>query len=265
MHTPFPFHALLLLALLSSPVFAGDLDKLLNAVGKQTDKTEAADKNAAQTASSPLSLAGLSSADMNGGLKAALAQGIETAVNYLGREGGFLNNADVKIPLPGMLEKVDSALRRFGQGKIADDLITAMNRAAEKAVPETIGILSDTVQNMSVEDAAQILQGKTDAATEYFREHSATQLQEKLLPIVKKATGASGVGAAYKALSEQAGGLAGGLGGLLGKEALDIDHYVTGKTLDGLFSMIAKEEKRIRELPLARGTDLLKKVFGGSE
>lgn len=192
------------------------------------------------------------------GLKEALAKGAQGAVSKLGKEGGFMNNAAVKIPMPESLAKIDKTLRQFGQGKYADQFVATMNQAAEKAVPEAAGILADTIRDMTLEDAQGILKGPDDAATQYFRKKSEAKLMERFKPIVTTATDQAGVTAAYKKMVKKAGPLV----GLLGAGSEDLDTYVTQKSLDGLFKMVAEEEKAIRANPVARTTDLLKKVFG---
>jgi hypothetical protein len=209
-----------------------------------------------------LSLAGLSEDQMIQGLKEALGKGVEHAVGSLGTDGGFLNDLHVKIPLPESMKKVEKTLRTLRQDKLADDFVTTMNHAAEKAVPEAASVLGDTVKQMSVADATAIVTGTNNAATQYFRRTSESQLYERFLPIVKKATEETGVTRAYKQMMDKAN--AGGGFGLsfLNKDSTDIDSYVTHKALDGLFLKIGDEEKRIRENPVARTSDLLQKVFG---
>jgi hypothetical protein len=200
---------------------------------------------------------------MVGGLKEALANGVEKAVANLGREDGFLKDLGVKIPMPASLQKVEKTLRTLRQDKLADEFVTTMNRAAEQAVPEAAAVLGDSVKQMSIADAKSVLIGTNNAATQYFRRTSETNLHARFLPIVKAATEKAGVTGAYKRMTDKAGGGLGGLGGsLLGKQAPDLDDYVTRKTLDGLFLKIAEQEKQIRENPVARTTDLLQKVFG---
>lgn len=213
-------------------------------------------KGASSTAGSPV--ASLSQQEMSAGLKEALSVGIERAIDLLGQNGGFLEDSSVMIPLPGMLQKVGSGLRAAGQGELADEFIATMNHAAERAVPETASIFSDTIKNMTLQDAQGILQGPDDAATQYFREHSSGRLTQAISPIVKQATEQAGVTSAYKNMI----GNTGFLGGLVDSSSLDLDQYITDKTLDGLFLKLAAEEKQIRANPLARSTDLLKKVFG---
>ena len=206
---------------------------------------------------------------MVGGLKEALANGVQHAVANLGQPGGFLNDSGVRIPMPASLQKLDRAARALGQGRLADDFIASMNRAAEQAVPEAAAVLGDSVKQMTIADAKSILTGTNNAATQYFRRTSETNLYNRFLPIVQKTTEQTGVTSAYKKLAATAsGGLGrlGGLGGLGGSisglEAPDLDSYVTHKTLDGLFLKIAGQEKQIRENPVARTTGLLQKVFG---
>jgi hypothetical protein len=209
----------------------------------------------------------LSPEQMIGGLKEALAKGVQHAITNLGRSGGFLNDLGVRIPMPENLQKIDKAVRALGQGQLADDFVTTMNRAAEQAVPEAASVLGDAIRQMTVADAKAVLTGTNNAATEYFRRTSTTNLQARFLPIVKKATEQAGVTKAYKLMTDKVnlGGLR-GLGALgdriSGQDALDVDAYVTRKALDGLFVKIAEQEKMIRENPVARTTDLLQKVFG---
>lgn len=209
--------------------------------------------------------AALSDAQINDGLKEALSVGARRAVDLLGRQGGFLDDASVRIPLPGMLDSAAKGLRAAGQGQYVDEFETTVNRAAEQAVPQTLDIVQNTVRGMSLQDVRGILDGGDDAATQYLRKHAGPQLREAILPIVSSATDSAGATSAYKALKSQAdgalGGL-GGLGGLLDTGSLDLDGYVADKTLDGLFLKLAAEEKAIRENPLARTSDILKTVFG---
>ena len=207
----------------------------------------------------------LSQDEISGGLKQALGNGIERAIASLGQTNGFLQDAAVKIAMPQSLTMVEKSLRKLRQDKLADDFVMTMNRAAEKAVPEAAAVLGDALKNLSIADATTILTGTNNAATQYFRRTSQTNLLDRFLPIVKKATEEAGVTSAYKTMVAKAsGGLSsfGKLGGLLGAQAPNLDAYVTQKTLDGLFLKIAEQEKMIRENPRARGTELLEKVFG---
>ncbi len=248
-----PFSSLLAFALVLAPgtLDAGWLDLL--GFGKKTAINQPAGNLATA----------LSQDQMVSGLKEALGKGVEQAVASLGKENGFLKDLSVKIPLPASLKKVESSLRMLRQDKLADDFVTTMNRAAEQAVPAAAAVLGQSVQQMTLTDTKTILTGTNNAATEYFRRTSETNLYVRFLPIVKAATEKTGVTAAYKRMTDKAGGGLSGLGGsLLGQDAPDLDAYVTHKALDGLFVKIAAEEKRIRENPAARTTDLLQKVFG---
>jgi hypothetical protein len=201
----------------------------------------------------------LSDSEIVSGLKEALAKGVETSINTLGRNDGFLKDELVRIAMPDSLKMVEDLARKTGQGHYVDEFVTTMNRAAEQAVPEAAAILGDSIRAMSVSDAQGILNGPQDSATQYFRRQSEAQLTQRFMPLVKQATDQAGVTAAYKALMGQAGGL---LGGFMNMDGLDIDKYVTGKAMDGLFKYIAIQEQQIRENPTARTSDILKKVFG---
>jgi len=199
--------------------------------------------------------------EMAKGLKEALSKAVQKAVADLGKPGGFLDNLRVKIPMPPQLEKVEKALRLIKQDKVADDFQITMNRAAERAVPVGASVLATAVSQMTLEDAKAILKGPDDAATQYFRKTSTATLTERFLPIVKDATAQVGVTAHYKKLM----GSAGFLGNYLNKDVVDIDGYITRKSLDGLFVVMADEERNIRRNPAARTTELLKKVFGAKQ
>ncbi|TNG00500.1 MAG: DUF4197 domain-containing protein [Gammaproteobacteria bacterium] len=202
----------------------------------------------------------LSNDEMIAGLKQALEKGVGYAVENLGQQDGFWGNQAVRIPMPEKLETVEKALRSLGQDKYADEFVLTMNRAAESAVPLTKDILKQAVTSMSFEDAKQILKGPDDAATQYLRKVGGEQMSNKILPIVQEATSRTGVTQQYKNLFDKLGFM----NQFINPEDYDIDRYVTNQTLDGIFHMIAQEEKQIRENPLARSTDLLKKVFGAS-
>ncbi len=194
------------------------------------------------------------------GLKQALEVGTERAVKLLGHDGGFLNDGTVKIPMPEKLRNIDKALRDLGQGKVADEFVASMNHAAEQAVPKAVDIFGAAIRSMTLADAQKILQGPDDAATRYFREHTGNQLTEAMLPVVRDATTRVGVTRSYKDFVNRAGFLS----QLVDRDSLDLDRYITGKALDGLFLKLAEEEKRIRQDPVARTTELLRKVFGGT-
>ena len=168
--------------------------------------------------------------------------------------------------MPAKLRSVEKTLRTLKQDQLADDFVNTMNHAAEQAVPEAANVFGEAIKQMSIADAKSILTGTNNAATLYFRKVTQTNLFERFLPIVKAATDKTGVTSTYKKMmgsvsgSSSFGGLLGG-SGLLKTEDFDVDSYVTNKAMDGLFQMVAEEEKRIRENPIARTTDLLHKVF----
>jgi hypothetical protein len=201
----------------------------------------------------------LSDADIGAGLREALAVGAERAVDILGRSGGYLNDPQVRIPLPDVLQTAAKGFRLFGQDQLVDDFETTVNRAAEQAIPKTLDIVKQTVRDMTLQDVRGILNGPDDSATRFLQERAGERLSEAVRPIVAEATEQSGATAAYKRLANQLGT---GMGGWVDTGSLDLDAYVTEKTLDGLFVKLAAEEREIRRNPVARSTELLKKVFG---
>jgi uncharacterized protein DUF4197 len=203
-----------------------------------------------------LSLEDLSNKETVAGLKAALIQGAGRAAATLGKTDGFLGNPKVKIPLPHALQKAESVMRSMGLGDQADELITTLNRAAEAAVPEAQPVLVSAVKRMSVEDAKGVLTGGDTAATQYFRKATSEELTQRFLPIVKRATAKVRLAETYNRLAGKAAAF-----GLLDKKDADLDLYVTQKTLDGLFLVIADEEKLIREHPTEAAKSIAKKVF----
>ena len=204
-----------------------------------------------------LSLGDLTNAEASQGLKAALEKGALAAVGLLGQTDGFLGNDKVRIPLPGFLEDAAKLLRTLGQGKRIDELVTSMNRAAETAVPLAKDLLVGAVKSMNVTDAKNILSGGDTAVTGFFVEKTRAPLGEKFLPVVTRATEKVGLAEKYNQLAGKAAGM-----GLMKKEDANIQQYVTGKSLDGLYFMIGEEEKKIRQDPVGAGSAILKKVFG---
>ncbi|MCO8313199.1 DUF4197 domain-containing protein [Pseudomonas mandelii] len=203
------------------------------------------------------SLNDLSQQDATGGLKDALTQGAQLAVKQLGAPGGFSNNPEVKIELPGKLGKVAKKMKQFGMGDQVDQLETSMNKAAETAVTQAQPILVDAVKKMTVEDAKGILSGGKDSATQYLSKTSREQIRTKFLPIVKQATDQVGLAQQYNSFAGQAATL-----GVLDAKNANIESYVTEQALNGLFEMIGKQEETIRQNPAAAATSLAKKVFG---
>ena len=204
-----------------------------------------------------LGLNDLSNRDAVAGLKESLVKGAGNAVAKLGKTDGFLGNDRVKIPLHASLHQVDDLLRKFGMGKYADELVVTMNRAAESAVPEVRTLLVNAVKSMSVQDAKGILTGSNTAATEYFRSKTSQPLAEKFLPIAKKATAKVNLAQKYDQFAGKAAKF-----GLVDEKQANLESYVTQKALDGLFLMMAEEEKAIRADPVGQASKLLSKVFG---
>lgn len=199
----------------------------------------------------------LSETDAASGVRAALERGASAAVGRLGRTDGFLGNQSVRIELPGFLNDGAKLLRATGQRRRIDALVTAMNRAAEAAVPQARALLVSAGKSMSVEDAVQIVRGGDTAVTEFFRRKTREPIGEKFLPIVQRATEKVSLAQKYDAVAGQAARL-----GLLRREDADLNGYVTGKALDGLYFMIGEEERKIRRDPLATGSEILKQAFG---
>jgi HEAT repeat protein len=199
----------------------------------------------------------LSETDAARGVRTALERGAVAAVGLLGRTDGFLGNPKVRIPLPGFLEDAAKMLGALGQQRRVDELVTAMNRAAEAAVPEARTLLVNAVKSMSVEDGRKILTGGDNSATEFFAGKTREPLGVKFLPIVTKATQKVALADKYNAVAGKAAGF-----GLVKKEDANIQQYVTGKALDGLYLMIGEEERKIRRDPVGTGSAILKKVFG---
>ena len=200
----------------------------------------------------------LSETDAAGGVREALARGAEAAVAQLGRTDGFLGNPRLRIPLPGHLNDAAKLMRKLGQGGRVDALETAMNRAAEAAVPAARTLLVQTVKAISVEDALQIVRGGATAVTDFFAGKTRAPLTGRFLPIVTRETEKVQLADKYNAVAGKAAGL-----GLLKDKDANLQQYVTAKALDGLYAMIGEEEKKIRRDPVGTGSALLRKVFGG--
>ncbi|TMH44871.1 MAG: DUF4197 domain-containing protein [Betaproteobacteria bacterium] len=202
-------------------------------------------------------LEAISRQDAAAALKAALEKGSLAAVANLGRVDGFLGNPQVKIPLPESTQRAERTMRRLGMGKYADELIVTMNRAAESAVPEAKVLFVQSVKNMTVQDAKRIITGGDTAGTDYFRRTTRDQLHKRFLPIVEKATARLQLAQRYELFADKAVAV-----GMLKKEDADLDEYVTQKALEGLYFMVAEEEKKIRKDPIGTGSSIIRKVFG---
>jgi hypothetical protein len=213
--------------------------------------------SAAGLFSAPARAALLSETDAASGVRAALERGAVAAVGLLGKTDGFLGNPKVRIPLPGYLEDAAKLMKTMGQGKRVDELVTAMNRAAEASMPQAKALLISAVKSMSVEDARKIITGGDDSVTRFFADKTREPLGVKFLPVVTRATEKVSLAAKYNAVAGKAAGF-----GLVKKEDANIQQYVTGKALDGLYLMIGEEERKIRQNPGATGSAILKRVFG---
>lgn len=200
----------------------------------------------------------LSEGDANAGIRTALERGANAAVALLGRPDGFLGNPLVKIQLPGYLKDASRLLKATGQGARLDELVTAMNRAAEAAVPAAKPLLVKAVKDMSVEDGLKILKGGDDSVTQFFATKTREPLAQQFLPIVTQATERVSLADKYNAVAKKAGGF-----GLVKGDEANIQQYVTARALDGLYRIIGEEEKKIRQDPVGTGSAILKKVFGG--
>ena len=201
---------------------------------------------------------GLSTDQIIAGLKDALHVGTENAVEITSRVNGFYDNPEIKIPLPGAVQKVEGVLRTVGYGKQVDAFELSMNRAAEKAVPAAKGIFWDAIKKMSFTDARKILDGGDDAATLFFKDKTYEPLYNLFKPTINETMGQVGVTRQYQDLEKKVSTVPFTQG-----LTVDLDDYVTKGTLNGLFVMLAAEEKKIREDPAARITPILKEVFGG--
>jgi len=199
----------------------------------------------------------LSNTQATGGLKQALEQGAEAAVAQLGKKGGFLDNAKIRIPLPDALEKTRPVLQMLGKGEDLDNLQTAMNRAAEAAVPEARTLLVNAVKQMSVDDAKQILSGGDDSVTRYFEEKTRSALTDRFMPVVTAQTNRLALAGQYNKLAKKAS-----KAGLLQDDEVSVERFVTAKALDGLYTTIAEQERAIRENPMQAVGSLAKQVFG---
>jgi len=219
----------------------------------------------------------LSSSIITDGLKEALKIGVDYGIKELSKDGGYLNNKEVKIPLPQNLKKLETVIRGAGGDKITDNFINSMNKAATQAAPKTVGIFLESINNMSISDAKKILAGDNNAATKYFETKTSDNLKKMILPIIQKTMDENNVAVYYEKFNEyyksygqdivkSSGAIdiakSFGVDSYIPKASDEkLDDYVTNKALDGLFKMIAKKELEIRNNPVSQTTSLLKKVF----
>jgi hypothetical protein len=224
---------IVVLGLLAAPAYAGSIEDALASLGGEENVVN--------------------------GLKEALKVGAGNAVDVVSKLDGFYGNELIKILMPEKLRDVEKLLRKAGMDKLVDDFVLSMNRAAEKAASSAADLLIGAITEMNIEDALNILQGEDNAATLYFQDKTSEQLSATFKPIIETAMAEVGVTNLYQKLEDTVTGLVPlGLGDLLD---IDVSQYVTDKALDGLFTMLADEEKKIRENPEARVTELLQQIF----
>jgi len=232
------YAVLLLVVFCSAAAYAGLLDDVMKSVG------------------SPAS-GGPNNDTVVSGLKEALAIGTENAVKNVSQVDGYFGNKMIKVLMPEKIQKVADVLRKVGYQKEVDDFVLSMNRAAEKAAPKAVSYFSGAIREMSIEDARGILNGGDTAATKFFEKKTRDKIYNEFKPIVSSSMNEVGVTRSYKNMMARYESIP-----FMDKQSLDLDHYVTNKSLDGLYYMVGQEEKKIRTDPAARVTDLLKTVFG---
>lgn len=198
----------------------------------------------------------LSQTDISAGLREALSIGTQNVVQQVGVQNGFNSDSNIHIPLPGALGKVDSTLSRLGMGSLTDDLELRINRAAEQATPKAKELFITAIKQMTIADASNILQGPNDAATSYLRRVMGPGLSQEMQPIIQQTLADAGAIQAYDSVVGQYQQIP-----FVPDVKADLNNYVVGKAMDGIFFYVAQEEAKIRENPAARTTDLLRKVF----
>ena len=235
---------------LGNPAHADLMDKAKSLLNKDKSKPASSAEPAGQGGGK------LDQATVSAGLKEALSIGAKNAVQTVSASDGYFKNPAIKIPLPEKVQKVEKPLRKIGLSKQVDEFVLTMNRAAEKAAPPAKDIFIGAVKEMTIVDAINILKGGDTAATDFMRSKTYDKLYGSFKPTVTQAVMSVGVTKAYANLVSKAKKTR-----LIKDESLDLDHHVTSKALDGLFYLLGQEEKKIRKDPVARVTDLLKKVF----
>jgi hypothetical protein len=200
---------------------------------------------------------GLDDSTIVSGLKEALSIGTENALSSVSKLNGYFGNEAIKILLPDKIQKAAELLGKLGYQKQVDEFIMSMNHAAEKAAPKAASYFGEAIKEMSIEDARKILSGGDTAATDYFKSKTSAKLYDEFKPSVSESMDRVGVTQKYNAMMGKVPAVP-----FAKPESLDLNHYVTTKALNGLFYMVGQEEKKIRTNPVARTTDLLKKVFG---
>ncbi len=237
----------LLLLLLITPAAQADWGKMLEDF-KDAGKSMLGQENNTD---------GLDDDTLINGLREALEIGSRRAISTVSQQGGYLNNPEIRIPLPPRVQQASDLMKQFGMSQLADDFETSINRAAENAAPQATELMINAIKAMTIEDARNILQGGNDAATRYFEDKTRPQLATLFSPVVDDSLNQVGATRYYNQLDEQMQAVP-----VLGQNLnMDLTQYVTDQALTGLFVMLAEEEQKIRENPAARSTELLKKVF----
>jgi len=239
--------ALLLMASISTASYA-DWGALLKGV-LSDDETS--------TSASSTTASSLDANTIISGLKEALEVGTRKAVEQVSQQDGYLTNELIKIAMPPKLQQASSLMKKFGMGSLAQEFEQSLNRAAESAAPQATDIIVNAVKDMSIKDANAILTGSDDAATQYFKDKTSDQLTSLFRPNIETSLNKVGSTKYYNDLTSQIADIP-----MVGEQInMDLPDYVTTQALNGLFTVIAQEEKKIRENPVARTTDLLKQVF----
>jgi hypothetical protein len=233
-----------LIIIIAAPAYAGFLDDVKKELKEAVKEVKEKDK-------------GLSEETVIAGLKEALDVGTRKAVKKVSKLDGYYRNPRITIPFPPKVEKAAKALRKIGLDKEVDRFVLSMNRAAEKAAPKAVDIFVKSIKGMSFTDARGILEGGETAATDFFRRKTSAELSAIFRPAVSSAMNEVGVTRNFKKIMKKYASLP-----FVKEEYVDLDGYVTGKALEGLFLMVGEEEKKIRKDPAARVTELLKQVFG---
>jgi hypothetical protein len=205
----------------------------------------------------PVRAVGFNELDASQAVRTALERGALAAVGLLGQTDGFMGNPKVRIALPGFLGDAAKLLKVSGQQKRVDELVLAMNRAAEQAVPMAKNLLVQAAKSLTVQDAVQIVRGSDTAVTQYFADKTRQPLSQQFLPIVTRATEKVSLAEKYNAVAGRAAKM-----GLLKDEDTNLQRYVTAKALDGLYLVIGEQERNIRRDPAGTGSAILRKVFG---
>jgi hypothetical protein len=202
----------------------------------------------------------LSSGEVDAGLREALIKGISVGSDQVSQVNGYLNNPQIKIPFPPEMVKVENTLRDLGMGNFIDNFVTTLNHGAEEAAKEAKPIFVNAIKQMTIQDAFEILKGQEDAATQYLKRTTTADLSAKFMPVIQSALNKTEATKYYNDIVTTYNAIP-----FVQKVNPNLDEYANQLAIDGLFTMIAKEEKSIRKDPAARTTELLKKVFGSPE